>query len=119
MHACIQTFICDGKAACACNNLQHCIFHGCSGGSTNSTKAASAPLDVTLLDEHGATWKAVCLQPPNGQAFLTGTGWKGFAEAAQLQLGDQLLLAANNAVPGSVSIRVNQAAARYPPSSHD
>ena len=65
----------------------------------------SVPVDVTLVDAKGASWRAMCLQPPNGPAFLTGSGWKAYAEAWTLQMGDHITMEAC-ALPGSFNVGV-------------
>ncbi|KAK9802643.1 hypothetical protein WJX73_010335 [Symbiochloris irregularis] len=46
--------------------------------------------EATVIDGQGKSWTIVCLQTPNGAAFLTGPGWKGLVQAWKLQLGDEL-----------------------------
>lgn len=46
--------------------------------------------EATLVDTQGKVWTVVCLQPPNGAAFITGPGWRGMLQAWNAQLGDVL-----------------------------
>ena len=74
----------------------------------SNTMGVAVPLEVTLIDPNNREWKATYLQPPHGSPYLTGAGWRAFAQAWGMQLGDHLIFEAAAHDVHSVTVRITR-----------